>query len=207
VPESTPKTNGVHKSSDHAGPVPSPSSSPVKREASDDDLSDVIDVAPPKKKRKASVGEDDAAIAARLQAEEDRKARPTRGGATRRSGAVKKKKTPKKKTQARITGSDDSDVESEEKPKKPQSNTGFHVSLTIPSLQPVTDISRNPSTYRISSPLFSMAKANSLDHKSQSSSGHTSNPTTCKIQAINATSSVTSQCRRSSSWRGFTCFR
>jgi upstream activation factor subunit UAF30 len=51
-------------------------------------------------------------------------ARPTRGGASRKAAPAKKKKTPKKKTAARVTGSDDSEVEEGEKPKK---TTGFHV--------------------------------------------------------------------------------
>jgi len=122
-------TNGIHKSksSDPSNTSPTPDSSPVKREASEDELSDVIDDAPPRKKRKASI-EDDATLAARLQAEEDKMARPTRGGAPRKAASSKKKKTPKKKTQARVTGSDDSDVPSEDKPKK---NTGFHKPLNL----------------------------------------------------------------------------
>ena len=79
--------------------------------------------APPKKKRKASV-DADAAYAARLQAEEDARARPTRGGATRKAGPTKKKKKVKKE---RVTGSDDSEIDDEDKPQKPKRETGFHV--------------------------------------------------------------------------------
>jgi upstream activation factor subunit UAF30 len=116
-------TNGVHKSREQSNASPTPEASTTKREPSSD-ISEVIDDVRPPKKRKVST-EDDAAMAARLQAEEDGRARPTRGGAPRKAAPAKKKKTPKKKTSARVTGSDDSDVPSEDKPKK---NTGFHVS-------------------------------------------------------------------------------
>lgn len=119
--EPTPKTNGVHK---HA--LPSPSSSPVKREAATEDLSDVVGTPPPKKKRKPSI-DADAALAAKLQAEEERMARPTRGGASRKAAPVKKKRKRVKKE--RITGSDDSDMDEDgNKPQKPKRETGFHVS-------------------------------------------------------------------------------
>jgi len=115
-----PKTNGVH----HAHS--SISSSPAKREAGSEELSDVVDKAPLKKKRKASV-DADAALAAKLQAEEERLARPTRGGVNRKAAPVKKKK--KKVKKARVTGSDDSDLDEDgDKPEKPRKNTGFHVS-------------------------------------------------------------------------------
>jgi hypothetical protein len=115
-----PKTNGVHK---HA--QPSSSSSPAKREAASEDLSDVVDTLPPKKKRKASI-DADAAFAAKLQAEEERLARPTRGGANRKAAPVKRRKKAKKE---RVTGSDDSDMDEDgNKPQKPKKETGFHVS-------------------------------------------------------------------------------
>lgn len=114
------KTNGVHKPS-----LPSPSSSPAKRDAHSETLSDVADTLPPKKKRKNSI-DADAAFAARLQAEEDSRARPTRGGASRKTAPVKKKRKTKKKE--KVTGSDDSDLEGDsEKPAKPKRDTGFHV--------------------------------------------------------------------------------
>lgn len=118
--EPIPKTNGVHKPS-----PPSPSSSPAKREASSEDMSDVVDSPPPKKKRKNGI-DADAAFAAKLQAEEDLRARPTRGGANRKAAPAKKKRKVKKKE--RVTGSDDSEAEDGEKPAKPKRDTGFHVS-------------------------------------------------------------------------------
>lgn len=115
-----PKTNGVHKPAQ-----PSSSSSPAKREAPSEDLSDVVDTLPPKKKRKASI-DADAAFAAKLQAEEERLARPTRGGANRKAAPVKRRKKVKKE---RVTGSDDSDMDEDgSKPPKPKKETGFHVS-------------------------------------------------------------------------------
>jgi upstream activation factor subunit UAF30 len=124
-------TNGVHKfSEESADATPSAVSSPAKRGATEDSLSDVVDDAPPKKKRRPVVEEDDAAIAARLQAEEDRRSRPTRGGATRKA-APSKKKTPKKKSKAKIGSEEDSDIEGEDRPKKPKSNTGFHVRVPL----------------------------------------------------------------------------
>lgn len=115
-----PKTNGVHKPA-----PPSSTSSPAKREAASEDLSDVVDTLPPKKKRKASI-DADAAFAAKLQAEEERLARPTRGGANRKAAPVKRKRKAKKE---RVTGSDDSDLDEDgSKPQKPKKETGFHVS-------------------------------------------------------------------------------
>lgn len=130
-----PHTNGVHKSksSDPSAATPSTASTSPKREASSEPLSDVDDSAPPKKKRKANAV-DDAALAAKLQAEERMKARPTRGGGTRKAAPVKKKTTPKKKTQARVTGSDDSDVA--ESPRVVNRNTGFHVGRLLSRLIP-----------------------------------------------------------------------
>jgi hypothetical protein len=110
-----PQTNGVHHS---------PSSSPAKREAESDEVSDLAATPPPKKKQKSTV-DADAVFAAKLQAEEDQRARPTRGGANRKSApARKKKKKPKKD---RITTSDDSDIDADEKEQKPRRETGFHV--------------------------------------------------------------------------------
>lgn len=129
--ESEPHTNGFHKSktkSESSAASASQRSSPLKREASSEDMSDVVDNAPPKKKRKAGV-EDDATLAARLQLEEDQGSRPTRGAATRKA-QPKKKRTPKKKSKARVDGSTDSEVDDGE-PKKPKSNTGFHVSAEL----------------------------------------------------------------------------
>ena len=136
------QTNGVHKPQADGPASPSPPKSSTKRPATSEELSDVIDTAPPKKKRKASV-EDDAMLAARLQAEEDKMARPTRGGNSRKATTTKKKKTPKKKTSTKVTGSDDSDVNSEDKPKK---TTGFHVRLLTHTLMSISNTARNPST-------------------------------------------------------------
>lgn len=124
--DSAPPTNGHTKSRST-----SESRTAEKRDAGSEDSSDVPDT-PPKKKRKAST-EDDAMIAARLQAEEDRAARPTRGGAPRKAApAKKKKKTPRKKTAAKITGSDDSDLEDGEPPsRKVNRETGFHKPMNL----------------------------------------------------------------------------
>ncbi|RVX66052.1 hypothetical protein B0A52_09986 [Exophiala mesophila] len=144
--DSMPKTNGVHK------PSPSsPSSTPGKREASSEDLSDVIDSPPPKKKRKNGI-DSDAAFAAKLQAEEDLRARPTRGGANRKTAPAKKKRKVKKKE--RVTGSDDSEAEDGEKPAKPKRDTGFHKPLNLsPALSNLFDgaiqLSRPETTKRI----------------------------------------------------------
>jgi upstream activation factor subunit UAF30 len=112
--ETIPQTNGAHHSSQ---------SSPAKREAESDEVSDVADTPPPKKKQKSAV-DADAAFAAKLQAEEDKRARPTRGGGSRKSAPAKKKKKPKKD---RITASDDSEIDGEAKDAKPKRETGFHV--------------------------------------------------------------------------------
>lgn len=114
--------NSVSLSNGTATPVPtieSTSASPVKREASSDELSDLEDDAPPKKKAKKSKPvkdeDDDAAYAAKLQAQLNNSARPTRGGGARpakTSKATPKKKAPKKKSSAKISAADDSDVES-----------------------------------------------------------------------------------------------
>ncbi|RMZ92627.1 hypothetical protein DV736_g130, partial [Chaetothyriales sp. CBS 134916] len=124
----SPITNGFHKSSEEsAADSQSFESSPVKRDAEDDDLSDVVDDVPPRKKQKPEA-EDDAAIAARLQAEEDRLARPTRGGNNRKAAPTKKKKKTPRKSKNRIGSDDDSDLGGEDKPKRPKSNTGFNAS-------------------------------------------------------------------------------
>ena len=161
---SIPRTNGVHKfkSSEPSAPsAPSAASStPAKREASDDDLSDVVDVAPPKKKRKPTSAEDDATLAARLQAEENNMARPTRGGGPRKA-APSKKKTPKKKTKARVTGSDDSEVE--DSPKKVNRNTGFHKPLNLsPALSGLLDGEAQMSRPQVTKRLWDYIKANQL---------------------------------------------
>lgn len=115
-----PKTNGFHKPA-----PPSPSSSPAKREATNEDRPDVMDASRPKKKHKISI-DADAALAAKLQAEEERLARPTRGGANHKAAPAKRRKKVKKE---RVTGSDDSDLdENGSKPEKPKKDTGFHVS-------------------------------------------------------------------------------
>lgn len=121
--------NGYHEVKRPAPPSPPKSSTPPKNEADDSDISELVDQGPVKKKRKTNV-EDDAALAARLQAEEERLARPTRGGATRKSGPVKRRSPKKKKPSARVTASDDSDIEESES-GKPQRNTGFHVRQTV----------------------------------------------------------------------------
>ena len=146
-----PKTNGVHKPQ-----TGSLSSSPAKRGAKSETVSDVVDTPPPKKKRKADV-DADAALAARLQAEEDNLARPTRGGANRKTAPAKRKKKVKKQ---RVTGSDDSDLEDGEgKPEKPKRDTGFHVchQLVWTQIQCLTG-SRNPSIYLLLCPISSMGK-------------------------------------------------
>jgi upstream activation factor subunit UAF30 len=119
-----PTTNGFH------APSPEPAAavkSPVKREATSETVSDVVNGSPPKKRRKEPSVDADAALAAKLQAEEDKRARPTRGGSSRKSAPVKKK-TPKKKTAARVRGSDESDVDDSSTEKKPK-NTGFNVGI------------------------------------------------------------------------------
>ena len=151
--------NGVHKFKSSEPSAPSASSTPAKREATEDSLSDVIDSAPPKKKRKPSA-EDDAVIAARLQAEENSRARPTRGGGPRKTAPVKKKKTPKKKSQARV-GSDDSEVE--DSPKKVNRNTGFHKPLNLsPALSSLLDGETQMSRPQVTKRIWDYIKANDL---------------------------------------------
>ncbi|OAL28375.1 hypothetical protein AYO20_09492 [Fonsecaea nubica] len=144
------QTNGVHHSSAQS------SSSPAKREAESEDVSDVIDAQPPKKKQK-SVIDADAAYAARLQAEEDKLARPTRGGGSRKTAPVKKKKRSKKD---RVTGSDDSDIDGEERKQKPKRDTGFHALSNL--FDGATQLSRPETTKRI----WAYIKANELQDPS-----------------------------------------
>ncbi|KAH0836262.1 hypothetical protein AYO21_10216 [Fonsecaea monophora] len=151
------QTNGVHHSSAQS------SSSPTKREAESEDVSDVIDAQPPKKKQK-SVIDADAAYAARLQAEEDKLARPTRGGGSRKTAPVKKKKRSKKD---RVTGSDDSDIDGEERKQKPKRDTGFHKPLNLSQalsnlFDGATQLSRPETTKRI----WAYIKANELQDPS-----------------------------------------
>lgn len=128
----TTKTNGHAQSRSSSA-----SEAGVKREAEPSDSEDdVVYDAPPKKKRKDNskdvAKETDAEIAARLQALEDRAARPTRGAAPRKAVPAKKKKTPKKKTAARVTGSDDSDVEDGGgSTRKVNRETGFHKPMNL----------------------------------------------------------------------------
>jgi len=152
--ERTPQTNGVHHSS---------SSSPAKREAESDEVSDVADTPPPKKKHKSTV-DADAAFAAKLQAEEDKRARPTRGGATRKSAPTKKKKKTKKD---RITASDDSEVDGEDKEQKPKRKTGFHKPLNLsPALSNLFDGETQMSRPQITSRIWAYIKGNDLQDPS-----------------------------------------
>ncbi len=156
-----PQINGFHKFKSSEPSAPSAASTPAKREATEDSLSEVDYSAPPKKKRKASA-EDDAALAAKLQAEENSLARPTRGGGTRKAAPSKKKQTPKKKTQARVTGSDDSDVA--DSPKKVVNrNTGFHKPLNLsPALSSLLDGEAQMSRPQVTKRLWDYIKANKL---------------------------------------------
>ena len=146
IAEPVPKTNGHAKSRSittaEAG---------QKRQADDDDLSDVADTAPTKKKRKQSV-DDDAAIAAKLQAEEDRNARPTRCGTSRKAASAKKKKPAKKKTATKVTGSDDSDIEEEGTTRKVNRNTGFHKPMALSAI--AADFFGTPQVWRSTSAPF-----------------------------------------------------
>lgn len=145
----SPKTNGHH----------SASSSPTKREAESDEVSDVVDSPPPRKKQKATV-DADAAFAARLQAEEDKRTRSTRGGANRKGPPAKKKK---KKTKERITGSDDSDVDGSEGKDKPERKTGFHKPLNLsPALSNLFDGETQMSRPQITKRIWAYIKGNDL---------------------------------------------
>ncbi|KIW72639.1 hypothetical protein PV04_00819 [Phialophora macrospora] len=152
--EPAPHTNGAHHSSE---------SSPAKREAESDEVSDVADTPPPKKKQKSTV-DADAAFAAKLQAEEDKRARPTRGGASRKSAPAKKKKKPKKD---RITASDDSEIDGEEKEAKPKRDTGFHKPLNLsPALSNLFDGEIQMSRPQITKRIWAYIKANDLQDPS-----------------------------------------
>ncbi|ETI28773.1 hypothetical protein G647_01224 [Cladophialophora carrionii CBS 160.54] len=152
--ETTPQTNGVHHSSE---------SSPSKRVAESDEVSDLADTSPPKKKQKSTV-DADAAFAAKLQAEEDKMARPTRGGGTRKSAPTKKKKKPKKD---RITASDDSEIDGEEKESKPKRDTGFHKPLNLsPALSNLFDGETQMSRPQITKRIWAYIKGNDLQDPS-----------------------------------------
>ena len=138
--EPAPQTNGHH----------SPSSSPSKREAESDETSDLVDTSPPKKKQKSTV-DADAALAAKLQAEEDKLTRPRRGGVNRKAAPAKKKK--KKKTKEKVTGSDDSEIDGEEKEQKPKRETGFHVCFLSDVTERSTNRCRNRSIFHLHSPI------------------------------------------------------
>lgn len=188
------KTNGHTQSTSSSA-----SETGVKREAGPSDSEDdVVYDAPPKKKRKDNskdtVKETDAEIAARLQAQEDRAARPTRGAAPRKTAPAKKKKTPKKKTAARVTGSDDSDVEDGGGTgRKVNRETGFHKPMNlsataaeffgVPQVSPVTD--------RTIAALITDKPDSFLDLKSRSRCGHISKIDSCRMRAINVISFAT----------------
>lgn len=123
----TPVTNGHTKKA--TPPTQSPSRSPAKREAESEDLSELATSPPPKKKQKAVAVDADAAFAAKLQAEENMLARPTRGGSSRKAAPTKKKTPKKKKTKNKVSGEDDSDLETGSEKPKPKRTGGFHVSI------------------------------------------------------------------------------
>ncbi|KAJ9602425.1 hypothetical protein H2200_012967 [Cladophialophora chaetospira] len=149
--KSTPPTNGVHHSTE---------SSPAKREAESDEVSDVADTPPPKKKQKSTV-DADAAFAAKLQAEEDKRARPTRGGTSRKAAPAKKKKKKPKKD--RITASDDSEIDGEEREIKPKRETGFHKPLNLsPALSNLFDGETQMSRPQITKQIWAYIKSNDL---------------------------------------------
>ncbi|EXJ64826.1 hypothetical protein A1O7_01164 [Cladophialophora yegresii CBS 114405] len=153
--ETARQTNGVHHSSE---------SSPAKRVAESDEVSDVADTPPPKKRQKATV-DADAAFAAKLQAEEDKMARPTRGGGTRKSAPAKKKKKKPKKD--RITASDDSEIDGEEKESKPKRDTGFHKPLNLsPALSNLFDGETQMSRPQITKRIWAYIKGNDLQDPS-----------------------------------------
>ncbi|OJJ39883.1 hypothetical protein ASPWEDRAFT_37749 [Aspergillus wentii DTO 134E9] len=142
-----PTTNGHEQSKNSTTPVdassPAQDSSPQKRQADSEELSEPSNKTPPVKKRKqANVDVDaDAVFAAKLQAEENMRARPTRGTNTRRA-APAKKKTTKTKTSKKVKTEDDSDLESgSEGTKKEVNRTGaFHKPLNLsPALSALLD--------------------------------------------------------------------
>jgi upstream activation factor subunit UAF30 len=211
-----PTTNGYYAPTPKS---PTPRKSPVKRDATSEPLSDVMDESPPKKKRKEPSVDADAAFAARLQAEEDKRARPTRGGSSRKVAPVKKK-TPKKKTATRIRGSDESGVEDSAIEKKPKNN-GFNVSpspssvdhsLTDPQKpmnlsQPLSELLRGETAVSFPSALPSRyAKLRSCpDHSVSNASGSTSVKTTYRIQMTGGTLSAMTRCVGSSSRKRSIC--
>lgn len=127
-------TNGTIKvATPTSAPTVNRIASSAAKRTSTSDSEDTTATPPPKKKVKKSGGLSDAELAARLQAEENSRARTSRSGGVGSGGSGSGKKarsTPvkksKKKSAARITGSDDSDVDTgEEKPVK--RNGAFHV--------------------------------------------------------------------------------
>ena len=125
------------------------STSPQKRRADSDDLSELSNAKsptkspPPSKKKKLDNDVDaDAVYAAKLQAEENMRARPTRGGNTRKAAPAKKKAKPKTKTSKKVKAEDDSDVESGSDGAKKEVNRsgGFHVcTISFPCFKLLPD--------------------------------------------------------------------
>jgi hypothetical protein len=101
-----------------------------------EELSDIVDAPKktPKKRRKAEYLDDDAKYAAMLQAEENsRAARRTRGSASKKATAAIRKK--KRATKAKIKDFGDSDIASgsgEEKKRKVNRSSAFHVGIFCP---------------------------------------------------------------------------
>lgn len=134
--EPTPAVNGHSSNSHLAAPTVEPispalSTSPQKRSAEPESVSDSGDKSPPKKKRKSDLVDADAIFAAKLQAEENLRARPTRGANSRKTAPVKKKKSvAKSKTSKKVKAEDDSELdEPDSESKKEVTRTGgFHVS-------------------------------------------------------------------------------
>ncbi|OJD16558.1 hypothetical protein AJ78_03295 [Emergomyces pasteurianus Ep9510] len=137
--EPTPIVNGHSTNSRLAAPTVEPispalSTSPQKRSAEPESVSDSSDKLPPKKKRKSDLVDADAIFAAKLQAEENLRARPTRGANSRKTAPVKKKKPAgKSKTSKKVKAEDDSDLdEPDSESKKEVTRTGgFHKPLTL----------------------------------------------------------------------------
>ncbi|KKZ65078.1 hypothetical protein EMCG_01318 [[Emmonsia] crescens] len=137
--EPTPAVNGHSSNSHLAAPTVEPispalSTSPQKRSAEPEGVSDSGDKSPPKKKRKSDLVDADAIFAAKLQAEENLRARPTRGANSRKTAPVKKKKSvAKSKTSKKVKAEDDSELdEPDSESKKEVTRTGgFHKPLTL----------------------------------------------------------------------------
>ncbi|OJD28417.1 hypothetical protein ACJ73_00165 [Blastomyces percursus] len=113
---------------------PALSTSPQKRSAEPESVSDLGGKSPPKKKRKSDLVDADAIFAAKLQAEENLRARPTRGANSRKAAPIKKKKpAAKTKTSKKVKADDDLDLdEPDSEPKKEVTRTGgFHKPLTL----------------------------------------------------------------------------